>query len=222
MRKEYVIITAGGIGTRMDSGIPKQFKELNGLPVIMHSIKAFSDYSHAIKLIIVLPSGHMDKWNSIIEKFPLSLDYKVCAGGETRFESVKNGLDLTEGDGLVAIHDAVRPLVSISLISQCFLAAAEHGNAIPVMPLADSVREISGKESRPADREKIRLVQTPQVFDVALIKKAYVQAYRTSFTDDASVVEAFGSKIFLVEGEKKNIKITTAEDVIIANAYLKE
>jgi len=220
MQKKYVIITAGGAGTRMDSEIPKQFMELNGLPVIMHSIHAFADYSPTIKLIVVLPSGHMDKWNSILEKHPIPIEYEVCAGGETRFDSVKNGLELIDGEGLVAVHDAVRPLASVQLINECFLRAAQKGSAIPVVPLTDSAREIAGEESRPIDRDKFRLVQTPQAFDLTLIKKAYNQAYRASFTDDASVVEAFGSKIFLVDGEKKNIKITTQEDLLIAKAYL--
>ena len=220
MQKEYVIVTAGGMGTRMDSEIPKQFMELNGLPVIMHSINAFADYSSTIKLIVVLPSGHMDEWNSILEKFPIPIEFEVCTGGESRFDSVKNGLELIDGEGLVAVHDAVRPLVSVQLIKECFLRAAQKGSAIPVVSLTDSAREITGEESRPIDRDKFRLVQTPQVFDLTLLKKAYSQAYRSSFTDDASVVEAFGSKIFLVEGEKKNIKITTQEDLLIAKAYL--
>ena len=194
--------------------------ELNDRPVIMHSIKAFAEYSSNIKLVVVLPSGHMDEWNSILAKHPIPIDYEVGSGGETRFQSVKNGLRLIEGDGLVAVHDAVRPLASVQLIRRCFQGAAQKGNAIPVIPLTDSAREITGEESRPVDREKYSLVQTPQVFDLSLIQKAYNQAFRTSFTDDASVVEAFGSKIFLMEGEKKNIKITTAEDMVIAQALL--
>lgn len=222
MSNEYVIITAGGKGTRMGSDIPKQFLELNGLPVMMHTIKAFSDYSKNIKFVLVLPEDCMDDWARIEGQFPLKIDYKICPGGDTRFDSVKNGLGMIEGDGLVAIHDAVRPLISVSLISECFLLAAQTGNAIPVIPLQDSIMELSGDESRPIDRDKFRSVQTPQVFDLGLIRKAYEQAYRSSFTDDASVAQSFGAKIHLLEGEKRNIKITTQEDLLLAEAYLKK
>jgi 2-C-methyl-D-erythritol 4-phosphate cytidylyltransferase len=162
----------------------------------------------------------MEDWDRIIKKHPPDIVFHLCAGGEKRFDSVKNGLELVEGEGLVAIHDAVRPLVSTHLISKCFHAAAKEGNAIPVIPLQDSMRELNGKDNRPANRDAYRLVQTPQVFDIILIKKAYEQAYRPSFTDDATVAEALGAKIHLVEGEKKNIKITTPEDFLIAKAYL--
>lgn len=222
MHKEYVIITAGGSGVRMGSDIPKQFMELNGLPVIMHTIKAFARYSSDINIILVLPEDGMDEWDRILKKYPLEVTFHLCSGGEKRFDSVKNGLELVEGDGLVAIHDAVRPLVSSRLISKCFQTAAKEGNAIPVIPLQDSMRELNGEENRPANRDVYRLVQTPQVFDISLIKKAYEQAYRSSFTDDATVAEALGAKIHLVEGEKRNIKITTQEDFLIAKAYLKE
>jgi len=222
MHKEYVIITAGGKGNRMGSDTPKQFLELNGLPVILHTIRAFSDYSKNIRFILVLPDDGMDEWKRITKQHSLDIEYQVCPGGETRFDSVKNGLEMIGGDGLVAIHDAVRPLVSVLLISQCFLLAAQEGNAIPVMPLQDSVREVSGDESRPIDRDKFRSVQTPQVFDLSLIKKAYEQAYRSSFTDDATVAEAFGAKINILEGDKRNIKITTPEDIILASAFLKQ
>lgn len=222
MLKQYVIITAGGIGKRMVSDIPKQFMDLNGLPVILHTIKAFVDYSSNISFVLVLPQDSIDDWTAVEEKLPQNTDYIVCTGGETRFDSVKNGLAMIDGDGMVAIHDAARPLISVSLISDCFLLAAQKGNAIPVIPLQDSMREISGDESRPVDRDKFRLVQTPQVFDVSLIKKAYEQAFRTSFTDDATVAEAFGAKINTLEGEKRNIKITSPEDMLIAKAYLAE
>ena len=222
MPKKYVIIIAGGKGNRMGSDTPKQFLELNGLPVILHTIKAFSGYSQNIRFILVLPDDCMDEWKQITEQYPLDIEYKVRHGGETRFDSVKNGLEIINGDGLVAIHDAVRPLVSTSLIAKCFDLASRKGNAVPVLALADSVREISGGESRPVDRDKFRIVQTPQVFEVSLIKKAFEQAYRDSFTDDAGVLESFGSKIYLLEGEKRNIKITTPDDLIIAGAFVKE
>lgn len=220
MAKEYAIITAGGKGSRMGSDIPKQFMELNGLPVIMHTINAFIDYSSDIKVILVLPEDGMQEWGRFNEKYPIKTKIHLCTGGEKRFDSVKNGLELVEEEGLVAIHDAVRPLVSTRLIIKCFQTAAKEGNAIPVIPLQDSMRELNGEDNRPANRDVFRLVQTPQVFDISLIKKAYEQAYRSSFTDDATVAEALGAKIHLVEGEKRNIKITTQEDFLIAKAYL--
>lgn len=204
----------------MGFAMPKQFTELSGLPLIMHAVKAFYDHSPDIIITLVLPEDGMDEWERIIKRYPLKVDYRICAGGKTRFDSVKQGLEMVDGEGLVAIHDAARPLVSVSLIGRCFHAALEKGNAVPVVGLADSVREIMEDGSRPSDRERFRLVQTPQVFDVAVIRKAYEQAYCASFTDDATVAEAFGVKINLVEGEKRNIKITTPDDLIVANAYL--
>ena len=197
MHSEYVIITAGGKGSRMGSDIPKQFLELKGVPVIVHSIRAFKEYSSHINVVVVLPDGAIDHWTDIAEKH--HVDALTCTGGETRFASVKNGLELVCEKGLVAVHDAARPLTTPALISQCFLVAAKEGNAVPVIPLTDSVRELSNDISRPAERERFRLVQTPQVFETGLLKKAYEQAYRSSFTDDTTVAEAFGVKIHLVE-----------------------
>lgn len=214
---EYVIITAGGTGSRMGSEVPKQFLELNDVPVIVHSIRAFKQYSPNIAIVVVLPDGAVDHWEEIAEKY--DIDAKTCIGGDTRFASVKSGLELV-GDGLLAVHDAARPMVTPALISRCFLEAAQQGNAVPVIPLTDSVRELSNDISRPAERERFRLVQTPQVFDTSLLKKAYEQAYRSSFTDDATVAEAFGTKIHLVEGEWSNIKITTKGDMLIAKALI--
>ena len=220
MLKEYVIITAGGSGLRMNTEIPKQFMDLSGTPVIIHTIRTFINYSNDIKLIVVLPEDHLNSWNKLIKKYPIHLEYEICSGGETRFDSVKNGLELVDDEVLVAVHDAVRPLVSVKLISDCFLLAAKQGNAVPAISLTDSAREVMGDDSKPADRGRIRLVQTPQVFRASQLKQAYQQAYRTSFTDDATVVEALGIKIHLVDGEKKNLKITNKEDLRIAEAYL--
>jgi len=221
MSDQYVIITAGGSGTRMGTSIPKQFLEINGLPVIMHCIQAFLNYSENINLILVLPSKDTDYWKELCRRHQFNINHKVCVGGETRFESVKNGLELVDGDGLVAVQDAVRPLASQQLINRCFEIASLHGNAVPAIPLKDSFREISGNESRPVDRSKFVLIQTPQVFDIVQIKTAYDQAYRTSFTDDATVAESAGVKINLVEGEPSNIKITTKEDLVLAEALLR-
>lgn len=221
MFDKYVIITAGGMGTRMGSTTPKQFLELNRLPVIMHSIRAFIDYSRSIKLILVLPDIFIPEWEKLCEKHDFIVEYKVCSGGETRFQSVKNGLNVVGEKGLVAIHDAVRPVVSPSLIDRCFAEASQKGNAVPALILKESVREISGIESRPVDRDKFRLMQTPQVFKTSLIKKAYDQAFRASFTDDATVAESMGITINLIKGENKNIKVTTPDDMIVAEAFLK-
>ncbi len=173
-----------------------------------------------MNIILVLPEDYIDYWARMGGEYQIDNKLLICPGGETRFDSVKNGLALIEGDGLVAIHDAVRPLVSVSLISKCFKLASQKGNAVPAVPLTDSIREVRGDESCPIDRDKFRLVQTPQVFDVGLIKKAYEQAFRESFTDDANVAEAFGTKIYLLEGEKKNIKITNIDDMITAASFL--
>ena len=220
MQSEYVIITAGGTGSRMGSEKPKQFLELNGLPVLMHSIRAFYQYSADIKIIVTLPEMHIADWKILCQGHHFEIPHSVCPGGETRFESVRRGLDHVE-EGLVAIHDAVRPLVSHELITRCFENAREMGNAVPVIPLSDSVREVLNSESRPTDREHLRLVQTPQVFDAALLKSAYRLAYRSSFTDDASVAEAFGLKLHLVEGDPRNLKITRPDDMLIAEALIK-
>lgn len=221
MPAQFVIITAGGSGTRMGTSTPKQFLEIKGTPVIMLSIQAFLSYSENISLILVIPEQLISEWEKLCQKHRFTTTHKVCVGGETRFDSVKNGLKLVDDNGLVAIHDAVRPLASKSLVQRCFQEASLHGNAVPAIPLKDSVREISGKENRPVDRSKFMLIQTPQVFDSTQIKRAYDQAYRASFTDDSTVLELAGFKINLVEGEPANIKITTKEDLIMAEAFLR-
>ena len=220
MPENYVIITAGGIGSRMGTPTPKQFLELNNLPVIMHSMAAFLAYSTSVKLILVLPEDFVADWKSLCEKYQFTHAHEICIGGNTRFQSVKNGLKLAGDEGLVAIHDAARPLLSQFLIDYCFKEAALKGNAVPSLHLKDSVRELSGEENRPIDRDKLRLIQTPQVFEASLIKKAFEQAFKSSFTDDASVVESMGIGINLVAGEEKNIKITTPVDLTIAEAIL--
>ena len=218
MQREYVIITAGGTGSRMGSEKPKQFLELNGLPLLMHSIKAFFIYSVDIEIIVTLPEIHISGWGILCDKHQFRVRHQVCPGGETRFDSVRNGLSLIKGEGLVAVHDGARPLVSVELIARCFELAKSQGNAVPVIAPTDSVREVLNGESRPAERERLRLVQTPQVFDSALLRSAYGQGYRNSFTDDATVVEAFGAKINLLEGDPRNLKITRPDDLLMAEA----
>lgn len=221
MPDKYVVITAGGLGTRMGAQVPKQFLELNGLPVLMHSIRAFLNYSENINIILVLPEGELESWKLLCDKHGFGFDPQVCSGGDTRFQSVKNGLGYVVNEGLVAIHDAVRPLITSSLIDRCFSEAEKNGNAVPVLPVKDSIREVLGDESHPADRTSFRLVQTPQVFEANTLRRAFEQAYRSSFTDEANVVEAMGVKINLVEGDASNIKITTPEDLVVAEALLR-
>lgn len=222
MAEKFVIITAGGLGSRMRSSTPKQFLELAGKPVIMHSMQCFTMYSGSITMILVLPEEFTLEWKKLCKKHDFQLKHTVCNGGETRFHSVQNGLKLVNDQGLVAIHDAVRPLISSTLIKECFNVASKKGNAVPALPLRDSVREISGDENRPVDRSKFRLIQTPQVFEARLIKKAYEQAYRPSFTDDATVAEAIGVQINLLNGTETNIKITTPEDLKIAEVLYRD
>ena len=221
MHNKYVIITAGGTGERMGTVIPKQFLLLNGLPVIMHSMKAFYDFSEEINIVVVLPESQLKAWKNLCMEHHFDMPHKVCAGGATRFESVSKGLKHT-GQGLIAVHDAVRPLVSSRLIRECFTVAQDKGNAIPVIPLKDSVREVISGKNQAMNRQALRLVQTPQVFDSEQIKEAYGRVTHSNFSDDATVVEASGLEITLIEGDERNIKITTPADMLIAESYMEQ
>jgi 2-C-methyl-D-erythritol 4-phosphate cytidylyltransferase len=214
----WAIIVAGGSGSRMQANVPKQFLELCGKPVLMHSIMAFADACEDIRIIVVLPSSQIEYWQELCCRYDFRLPHEMIAGGSTRFQSVKNGLSLLSGEGLVAIHDGVRPLVSRQTIISCFTEAAKYGCAVPVLPVTDSVREISGMTSRILDRTVLRLIQTPQIFNIALLKKAYEHPFSPSFTDDASVFEKAGHAIHLTEGNIENIKITTPNDMMVADA----
>jgi len=216
--KLWVIIVAGGSGSRMQTGEPKQFLELCGKPVLMHSINAFADACEGIRTIVVLPALQIEYWKELCSRYNFMVPHEIIEGGTTRFQSVKNGLSLLSGKGLVAIHDGVRPLVSRKTITGCFCEAAKYGCAVPVLPVSDSVREVSGTSSRMLDRTTLRLIQTPQVFDIALLKKAYECPYLPEFTDDASVFEKAGHIIFLTEGNLENIKITTQNDLLMVEA----
>lgn len=222
MAQKYVIITAGGKGSRMGAAIPKQFLILNGLPLIMHSINAFILHSADIKVIVVLPEEYFDIWKTLCSEHDFNAGHLLCAGGETRFQSVKNGLTLVDNKGIVAVHDAVRPLVSSALINRCFSETSEKGNAVPAVAVKDSVREVNLKDNKPISRDRLRLVQTPQVFMAGILKNAYQQENNIAFTDDAVVAESQGVKINLIEGDDKNIKITTPDDLLIAEALMKE
>lgn len=221
MRKN-VIIVAGGKGLRMGNDLPKQFIPIGGKPVLMRTIEAFYRFDQDINIILVLPVSHQDYWKSLCEEYDFSIEHLIANGGETRFHSVKNGLALVT-DGLVGVQDGVRPFGSVEMIKRCFYAAREFPAVIPVIDSTDSLREVVGEDkSRIVDRSKIRLVQTPQVFDVNVLKKAYQTDFKETFTDDASVVEAMGVNVHLVKGEVTNIKITTPLDLKIGELIIRD
>ena len=218
--KLYAVIVAGGIGTRMGTDIPKQFLELAGKPVLMHTIERFLTFSNSIHIITVLPGEYLEFWDQLKKKYTFTQPHIIVRGGETRFISVRNGLEYVDDDALVAVHDAVRPLVSIGTIKRCFETAGEYGNAIPVISPSDTLRIVNEENSKPVDRLLVKQIQTPQVFHSRLLKKAYCQSYLPEFTDDATVLEKTGEKIRLVDGNRENIKITNPEDLIIAQHLL--
>ena len=218
--KRTVIIVAGGKGLRMGSDLPKQFIPLHGKPVLMHTIDAFYKWDPTFCLLLVIPEEHASYWKMLCKELDFTVPHRVVFGGETRFRSVRNGLRKVEGDGLVAVHDGVRPFVSAKVLSSCFKAAETFGAAIPVIPMIESVREVNGIESRSFDRNRLCIVQTPQVFKAAILRKAYEQPYDDRFTDDASLVEASGHAIHLVDGNRENIKITTLMDLKYAEFQL--
>lgn len=219
--RRYAIIVAGGSGTRMNSPIPKQFILLAGKPVLLHTLSRFLETGFPIEIILVLPQGQVNAWEQLSRQYGFPASLRITEGGETRFHSVKNGLALIEGEGIVAVHDAARPLVSTKTIVTAYKAAEMYGNAVPAVPLSDSIRQIDSTRSIAVDRTRYCKIQTPQCFDVQILKRAYEQEYRYTFTDDATVVEAIGEKVHLIDGNKDNIKITTPEDIVIAEAMLK-
>lgn len=218
--KKQIIIVAGGKGLRMGGEIPKQFLPVNGKPVLMLTLETFYRFDPQIKIILVLPREQQTYWNELCVKYHFEIPYLLADGGETRFHSVKNGLSMADDDGLIGVHDGVRPFVSQEVIAHCFDAASTKEAAIPVIDVVETVRKIDGEESVTVDRNSYKLVQTPQVFTSSLLKRAYNQEYSPLFTDDASVVEAMGIKVVLVPGNRENIKITTPFDMIIANALV--
>ncbi len=220
---KYAVIVAGGKGQRMGSVVPKQFLPIGGVPVLMRTLRAFYAHDATIALILVLPDAQQAYWQSLCEEYKFNVPHRVVCGGETRFHSVKNGLDsiADKQEALVAVHDGVRPFVAREVIASCFEAAARDGAAIPVVDVVETVRQLTPTgESRTVDRGDYKLVQTPQVFSLQLLRQAYGQPYDPRFTDDASVVEALGEKVTLVEGNRENIKITTPYDIKVANALL--
>jgi len=220
--QQYALIVAGGSGTRMQSDLPKQFISIGNRPILMHTIQKFYAYSPDIQLIIVLPKIEFTTWENLKKQFDFQIPHQVVAGGATRIESVRNGLQVIDNQhSLVAIHDGVRPFVTSKIIAESYQVAENQGNAIVAVRLKDSIRESRGEATVAVDRAKYFLIQTPQTFKVDLIQKAYQQSDIQSLTDDASVVEKAGHTIQLIEGDYKNIKITTAEDLLIADVFLK-
>ena len=218
--KKYVIIVAGGKGLRMGSDLPKQFLPVAGKPVLMHTQEVFRKYDAAIQLILVLPREQQDFWKQLCREHDFDVEHRVADGGETRFYSVKNGLALVQAPGLVGVHDGVRPFVSVEVIRRCYDLAEQHKAVIPVVDVVETLRHLTEVGSETVSRNDYKLVQTPQVFDVELLKQAYEQEFTPFFTDDASVVEAMGVPVHLAAGNRENIKITTPFDLKVGSALL--
>lgn len=218
---KYAIIVAGGTGSRMGGDVPKQFLPLKGKPLLWYTLKAFTDAYDDVQIILVLPENFLEKGQQLVKEFPLHR-IRITTGGETRFHSVKNGLRLVDTHSLVFVHDGVRCLVSPQLIRHCAEVALEKDNAIPAIAATDTIRIETADGNEAIDRNRVRLIQTPQTFFSNVIKEAYEQPYNESFTDEASVVEKLGVKINLVEGEQNNIKITKPVDLVIAERILEE
>lgn len=216
---DYAIIVAGGKGLRMGTDIPKQFLPINGLPVLMHTIKRFREYDNSLNIILVLPKEQHEYWHELCKNYHFTAAYAVADGGETRFHSVKNGLAVIPDDaeGIVGVHDGVRPFPSVEVIRNCFETARTAKAVVPVVSIVETLIHFDGQGgSETVPRDDYRLVQTPQTFDIQLLKRAYKQDYQDSFTDDASVVDNIGHAITLIEGNRENIKITTPSDLRIA------
>ena len=221
MVHDAVIIVAGGKGLRMGGEVPKQFLPVRGVPVLMRTIETFKRWNADVEVVVVLPVEHQDYWRALCRRHSFGTPHIVADGGATRFYSVLSGLSHLPSDGLIGVHDGVRPFVSVEVIARCYAAAAEHGAAVPVIPVHETVRRLAADGgSVTVPRDDYRLVQTPQVFDAALLHAAYACDYNPSFTDDASVVEAYGHAVHLVEGNRENIKLTTPFDMIVAEALL--
>lgn len=214
--KKHVIIVAGGQGLRMGGDIPKQFVPVGGKPVLMRTLEAFHAYDSSMHLIVVLPVTQQTYWKELCDSFRFTLPHEVADGGETRFHSVANGLAKVVGDGWVGVHDGVRPFVSQEVISRCYEEVREKKAVIPVIGVVETVRRLTETGSETVPRDSYKLVQTPQVFEVDLLRRAYRQPYTDAFTDDASVVEALGEQVYLVEGNRENIKLTTPSDLRMA------
>ena len=223
---DYVIIVAGGKGMRMGTELPKQFLPVAGKPVLMRTIERFCQFSRDLNFIVVLPQSQQAYWHSLCRKHHFTIPHTIINGGDTRFASSKNGLSHipNNAQGLVAIHDGVRPFVSVDVISRCFNEARASGTAVPVIPAIDTLRQVNTEtgETFTVNRSLFRAAQTPQVFDIVLAHRAFSQPYRDSFTDDASVIESLGVKISMVEGNRENIKLTTSFDLKVAEVLAED
>ncbi len=221
--QKFAIIVAGGSGSRMKSTLPKQFLKIGHQPILMHTIEKFYRYDPAMAVILALPEQEFATWEKLKEEYDFKIPVLLSKGGATRFESVKNALDLIpEEESLVAVHDGVRPFVSLKNIEESFETAYQKGSAVTVIPLKDSIRKFTEEGSVALDRTQYCLVQTPQTFRSSILKKAYCIAYTDDLTDDASVVEKINVEINLVQGSYRNIKITSPEDMLIAEVFIKE
>lgn len=221
--ERYAILVAGGKGLRMGGDIPKQFLPIGGKPVLMRTIEVFREAYPDIHIILVLPVSQQEYWQQLCCEYAFGVPFQIANGGETRFHSVSNGLKLVPGDveGIVGVHDGVRPFVSVETIQRCYDEAVEYGAVVPVVPIVETVRQLhKDGTSFTVPRDEYKLVQTPQTFRVLLLKEAYRQSYIPAFTDDASVVEALGKPVHLVEGNRENIKITTPADIRFVNGLL--
>ena len=219
-QSEYALVVAGGSGNRMESSKPKQFLQIGALPIVMHSLNAFSNYSKKVKLVLVLPNDEMGWWDELCQVHRFKSKVQIIAGGPTRFNSVKNGLMSIGNKGLVAIHDGVRPFVSREIIKAAYQSATQYGSGVAAIELTDSIRQVDDLNSRSVPRDRYRLVQTPQTFQTALIKQAYEKAENNLFPDDASVFESAGNSVKLVEGGFENFKITNQMDLIRARSFM--
>lgn len=218
--KKFAIIVAGGTGSRMGENVPKQFLILDGKPVLMHSVLAFSDFDPHCEIIISLHPDLFGEWNDLCRNYGLNIKQQVVAGGETRFHSVKNGLAVVRGEGLVAVHDAARPVISKELIARVFKEAEEFSSAIPCVPVNETVRKVENGQVTLVDRTTLKITQTPEVFEAGLLRRAYEQEYQPGFTDDGSLLEAMGVNVHLTVGDHRNLKITLPGDLEIAGLHL--
>ncbi len=218
--KKTAIIVAGGTGQRMGTTLPKQFLAIEGKSILLHTIGQFVTAYTDINFIIVLPADYIQDGKALITSSGLSQSFQFVAGGDTRFQSVKNGLAQADPASVVFVHDAVRCLLTPDLIQRCYQQAVEKGSAIPAVSSTDTIRILEGNQHHVVDRANVMMIQTPQTFNAALLKKAFEQAYQPSFTDEANVLEASGKEVYLIEGEYENIKITRPLDLAIAEYIL--
>lgn len=218
--QKAIIIVAGGKGTRMGASLPKQFIRLGSRPILMHTIERFFNYDRSMTIIVVLPKNQQEYWTQLCKDYNFDVPFIIADGGKTRFHSVCNGLSKVTNERWIGVHDGVRPFVSDEVITTCFRVVQSSRAVIPTIGIVETLRKVEEEKSSTLNRDDYRLVQTPQVFDVTLLKEAYQQEYNKKFTDDASVVEALGYDVTLIEGNRENIKVTTPFDLKIGEALL--